>query len=262
MKRKAPPETLEEGPPQTAVSNEADIKSSPNETDSEKRNVSNTLTKDENASSFIRSFTYGVRSLPQAEASGCGYEDVCSRYAQYKQGIVGGTVRGKHGEYLDFNVILINGGVPYDGEDKAYYVFLDEVMEIVETFVPEARRKRGLASKLSFEAMNLAVEHGWQVRPTCTYTKDTFLKREGADCWHLIEFACTEKGAEIKQRRVQLKNMALSELRKLCQRFGKSSGAKPALIERIVKYELTSWTAQDEKRRRFKAIGGSVGTSS
>ena len=51
------------------------------------------------------------------------------------------------------------------------------VLEILHTFVPSAKRGRGLAGALTEYAFTMAAGRGLRVRPTCTYTRDAFLPR-------------------------------------------------------------------------------------
>ncbi|AIT25456.1 GNAT family N-acetyltransferase [Bordetella holmesii] len=49
------------------------------------------------------------------------------------------------------------------------YQLHDGVMVILHTGVPAAVGGRGIAAQLTTSALNTAREHGWKVRPLCSY---------------------------------------------------------------------------------------------
>lgn len=54
-----------------------------------------------------------------------------------------------------------------------------EVMDIYHTYVPEAFRGEGIASKLVQKALDYAYEHNYKVRPTCPFVA-SFIRRHEA----------------------------------------------------------------------------------
>ena len=80
------------------------------------------------------------------------------------------------GAHLDYEIILNilaepHGGLPQsDNEPKVAIV-----MCISETYVPRARRGRGIGAQLASAAFAIAAVRGWLVWPKCSYISDSFL---------------------------------------------------------------------------------------
>ena len=56
------------------------------------------------------------------------------------------------------------------------YTLHDETMTTTHTGVPESVGGRGIAADLTKAALETAREHGWKVRPLCSYV-DAYMRR-------------------------------------------------------------------------------------
>ncbi len=54
-------------------------------------------------------------------------------------------------------------------------------LELIETYVPEDMRKRGLAAKIVTHALDYARDNGYRVIPTCGYVQSFLKKHEEYD---------------------------------------------------------------------------------
>ena len=65
--------------------------------------------------------------------------------------------------------------------ERPYLTYLvdlgSKTMEIQHTFVPKAKRGRGIAKALCDRAFMFARRNKWEVIPTCTYVSGKYLKR-------------------------------------------------------------------------------------
>ena len=80
------------------------------------------------------------------------------------------------GAHLDYEIILNilaepRGGSPQNDNEPKVAI----VMCISETYVPRARRGRGLGAQLASAAFAIAAVRGWLVWPKCSYISDSFL---------------------------------------------------------------------------------------
>ena len=82
--------------------------------------------------------------------------------------------------YLDFR--LISAGEHKEGNVVSRCTGT-RTMDILHVFVPEALRGLKIAEDLAREAFSIAESQNWGVKPSCSYIRDTFLKR-------LPEFEC------------------------------------------------------------------------
>jgi predicted GNAT family acetyltransferase len=98
----------------------------------------------------------------QAEKRGC------------TQGLI--TYKRTDGSFLSFNIIsskkrrISRNGLNVEPNNKA-------VMDINHVFVPEISRGLKIAEFLTIKAFSVAELNQWGVIPTCSYVRDTFLKR-------------------------------------------------------------------------------------
>ena len=76
--------------------------------------------------------------------------------------------------YLDFR--LISAGQCKKG-DVGSRCTDTKTMDILHVFVPEALRGLKIAEDLAREAFSIAESQNWDVKPSCSYICDTFLKR-------------------------------------------------------------------------------------
>ena len=95
--------------------------------------------------------------------------------------------------YIEWSMRLVGGGGEThikgrDMDPPQYFggqrhLFIDSVCEITETFVPPALRGKGLADSLTRSAFkellwnSCNIRYASKIRPTCSYTRDTFLTR-------------------------------------------------------------------------------------
>jgi predicted GNAT family acetyltransferase len=66
----------------------------------------------------------------------------------------------------------------------------NKIMDLRHVFVPTKYRGKRLAERIVFKAFKIAEDHSMRVRPTCSYVRDTFLRRLKAlqgEEWHRIE---------------------------------------------------------------------------
>jgi predicted GNAT family acetyltransferase len=64
-----------------------------------------------------------------------------------------------------------------DDEALLAYTKVNDILDIHHTFVPESMRGRGIADRLAAAAFEYAEKNGLKIIPTCSYIKDTFLKK-------------------------------------------------------------------------------------
>ena len=68
--------------------------------------------------------------------------------------------------------------------------FANKIMDLLHVFVPTKYRGKRLAERIVFKAFKIAEDHNMRVRPTCSYVRDTFLRRlkvlQGEE-WRRIE---------------------------------------------------------------------------
>jgi len=140
-----------------------------------------------------------------------------------------------------------------------------QVMDVYETFVPEAERGRGLGVRLARAAFAIARDHGWFIRPSCTYISDHFLGsapthpdgRAYAD--DLLFSACAE-GMTLRSRRAELGKLPAKELTRRCAALvERGSGPKGALVERLLAAEFgplaAKRAAEIAARARYATAG-------
>lgn len=60
-------------------------------------------------------------------------------------------------------------------DSQLIYKLINGVMDIIEVFVHETHRGRGIAAELCKAAFAFAAEHGYKVAPTCPYVREKFL---------------------------------------------------------------------------------------
>jgi predicted GNAT family acetyltransferase len=179
--------------------------------------------------------------------------------------------------YLEYDLILVNSGLPSLCGVDAHYSACEVVVDIVHTFVPEVHRGRGLAARLcraAFEADDLrgcrflppiapSGEAGssssysepchselLKIRPSCSYVSDTFLPRRAADYASRLEERSTPRGIEREARRWALSRLKVGKLVEECHArsvpttaavAGTTAAApcrKAALIERLLEHVL------------------------
>ena len=80
------------------------------------------------------------------------------------------------GAHLDYEIIINilaepRGGSPQNDNEPKVAI----VMCISETYVPRARRGRGIGAQLASAAFAIAAVRGWLVWPKCSYISDSFL---------------------------------------------------------------------------------------
>ncbi len=70
-----------------------------------------------------------------------------------------------------------------DGEEAFITFGIDEEKKVIvvsTTFVPESKRGKGIAGKLSAKLVEFAEEKGYRIYPLCSYT-EKYLKRKRPD---------------------------------------------------------------------------------
>lgn len=105
-------------------------------------------------------------------------EDFDVAFEAQKRGRTDGIITYKltDGSFLSFQIILskkrriLRHGLNVDVNNEA-------VMVINHVFVPEISRGLKIAEFLTIKAFSIAELNEWGVLPTCSYVRDTFLKR-------------------------------------------------------------------------------------
>ncbi len=197
----------------------------------------------------------GSYAPPAKASSGCAYAAHNSAAMPLPQhGVVGGILRlaDVPGSRLEYTVSLEVGVMLrselYDSRSDHGFVRFARVMDMHETLVPRAQRGKGHAKRLARAAFAVAHAHGFRVRPSCSYISDTFLAASPAqeyDVWHgrrcdeLLLFTCCPEGKALEERRRQLSEYPMAQLRSRCQSVGaKTSGAKHLMVERLLGREF------------------------
>jgi predicted GNAT family acetyltransferase len=105
-------------------------------------------------------------------------EDYDVEFQAQKRGRLEGLITYKRtdGSFLSFNLVLSKKQQVFR---KVSNVEPDNisVMEINHVFVPEISRGLKIAEFLTIKAFSIAELNDWGVIPTCSYVRDTFLKR-------------------------------------------------------------------------------------
>merc|ERR1711939_628177 len=114
------------------------------------------------------------------------------------------------------------------------FLFLRQVMEVFETYVPPHLRGWRVGDRLAHQAFQMvrdSANYGpveFRLRPTCTFVSGSFLQRHPTlptDGWlretdSCLDFFSTPDGQAVTARRVALKAFSVSELKAMCQRRG------------------------------------------
>lgn len=100
-------------------------------------------------------------------------DDYAVQFQTPKRGQTRGliTCKRNEGSFLNFRIMSLKKNVPHTAPN--YKV----VMEIVHVFVPELSRGLKIAESLTIKAFSIAELNEWDVIPTCSYVRDTFIKR-------------------------------------------------------------------------------------
>lgn len=86
------------------------------------------------------------------------------------------------GSHLDYDIVLqvgelLEGDLVEEAPPPHFCRFV-VVMDIWETFVPVSHRGRDLGTALVKAAFALAANRGWGVKPSCSYVRDTYIRRQ------------------------------------------------------------------------------------
>ena len=194
--------------------------------------------KEEDLRGVIHTTTEGVPRPPPSPASGVSYaagHELADPLptSMVTSGCIG--LRAMAGAHLDYVVELRVGeqleGEFHDSAGKACFIKFAQVMDIHETFVPEAHRGHGAGGRLARAAFSIARSNGWSVRPSCSYISAAFLAAspkhaDGASFADALLFSASPEGHTLYARRAELGKLPAKELTTRCVALQKK-GAGP-----------------------------------
>ena len=131
---------------------------------------------------MISSFQIRMKRRRQsAVVNACVDEIICGtnyelQIKDKKRGPSIGLITSKLTPVAYLNFRLISAG-EYKKGDVATRSADAMTMDILHVFVQEASRGQKIAEDLAREAFSIAQSQNWDVKPSCSYIHDTFLKR-------------------------------------------------------------------------------------